>query len=122
MSIQAFGLEGYTAMIDYNIRLAAYLEELVRTTPGLNLAAPRELSIVCWRAEPEGVSGPALDDLQARVIGEIERRGVAMVSNAQLRDGRPAIRACITNFRTRAEDVEAIVRASAEIGAELAGC
>lgn len=121
MSIQAFGLEGYAAMIDYNIRLAAYLEELVRATPGLALAAPRELSIVCWRAEPEGVAGPALDDLQGRVIEEIERRGIAMVSNARLRDGRTAIRACITNFRTRAEDVEAIVRASAEIGAELAG-
>lgn len=120
MSILAFGLEGFRAMIDYNIRLAAYLEELVRTTPGLALAAPRELSIVCWRAEPDDIEGPALDDLQGRVIEEIERRGIAMVSNARLRDGRPAIRACITNFRTRAEDVEAIVRASAEIGAELA--
>jgi aromatic-L-amino-acid decarboxylase len=120
LSIQAFGLEGYAAMIDYNIRLAAYLEELVRTTPGLTLAAPRELSIVCWRTEPDGVEGSTLDDLQGRVIEEIERRGIAMVSNAQLRDGRPAIRACITNFRTRAEDMEAIVQASAEIGAELA--
>ena len=44
-----------------------------------------------------------------------------MVPNAKLRDDRQAIRACITNFRTSAEDVEAVVRASAEIGAELAG-
>jgi hypothetical protein len=43
-----------------------------------------------------------------------------MVSNAQLRDGRSALRACITNFRTRAQDVETIIGASAEIGAELA--
>jgi glutamate/tyrosine decarboxylase-like PLP-dependent enzyme len=121
LSIQAFGRDGYAAMIDYNIRLAAYLEELVRGAPGLVLAAPRDLSIVCWRVEPDGTDGPALEELQAAVIEEIERRGIAMISNARLRDGRSALRACITNFRTRAEDVEMIVRASAEIGAELAG-
>ena len=54
LSIQAFGREGYTAMIDYNIRLAAYLEELVRETRGLVLAAPRELSIACWRVDRQG--------------------------------------------------------------------
>ena len=120
LSIQAFGRDGYAAMIDYNIRLAAYLEELVRATPGLALAAPRELSIVCWRVELEGLDRPALEELQVAVIEEIERRGIAMLSNARLQDGRTAIRACITNFRTRAEDMEKIVKASAQIGSELA--
>jgi glutamate/tyrosine decarboxylase-like PLP-dependent enzyme len=119
LALQAFGRDGYAAMIEYNIRLAAYLEELVRTTPGLALAAPRGLSIVCWRVEPEGVTGQALEDLQTRVIEELERRGIAMVSNARLRDGRTALRACITNFRTRPQDLEAVVEASASIGAEL---
>lgn len=120
LSIQAFGRDRYAAMIDYNIRLAAYVEELVKATPILVLAAPRDLSIVCWRVEPEGIEGEALEELQAAVITEIERRGIAMLSNTRLRDGRSALRACITNFRTRAEDVEAIVAASAEIGSELA--
>jgi aromatic-L-amino-acid decarboxylase len=120
LALQAFGRDGYAAMIDYNIQLASYLEELVRTTPGLTLAAPRGLSIVCWRVEPEGVQGHALEGLQADVMAELERRGIAMISNARLRDGRNALRACITNFRTRAPDVDAIVQASAEIGAEMA--
>jgi glutamate/tyrosine decarboxylase-like PLP-dependent enzyme len=120
LSLQAFGRDGYAAMIEYNIQLAAYLEELVLATPGLALAAPRELSIVCWRAEPAGVAGEALDELQSRVIEELERRGIAMISNTRLRDGRTALRACITNFRTRPADIEAIVRSSAELGRELA--
>jgi glutamate/tyrosine decarboxylase-like PLP-dependent enzyme len=120
LALQAFGRDGYAAMIDYNIRLAALLEELVQVTPGLTLAAPRGLSIVCWRVEPEGLDGQALEQLQADVIEQLERRGIAMISNARLRDGRAALRACITNFRTRAEDVEAIVQASADLGAELA--
>ena len=121
LSIQAFGRDGYAAMIDYNIRLAAYMEGLVKETPPLVLAAPRELSIVCWRVEPGGIDGPALEKLQIAVIEEIERRGIAMISNARLRDGRSALRACITNFRTRPQDLETVVNASAEIGAELAG-
>jgi glutamate/tyrosine decarboxylase-like PLP-dependent enzyme len=120
LALQAIGRNGYAAMIDYNIRLAALMEELVLTTPGLTLAAPRGLSIVCWRVEPEGLRGQELEQLQSDVIEALEDRGIALISNAQLRDGRTSLRACITNFRTRAEDVEAIVHASAEIGAELA--
>jgi glutamate/tyrosine decarboxylase-like PLP-dependent enzyme len=120
LALQALGRDGYAAMIDYNIRLAAYMEALVRGTPALTVAAPRELSIVCWRVEPAGMTGDALDELQTNVINDLERRGIAMISNTTLRDGHTALRACITNFRTRPDDIDAIVRASAEIGAELA--
>lgn len=119
MALLAYGLDGYRDMIERNIRLAASMERIVETTPGLVLAAPRELSIVCWRVEPEDVPDERLDALQLDVIEELERRGVAIVSNARLQDGRTALRACIVNFRTGPEDVEAVVRASAEIGREL---
>jgi aromatic-L-amino-acid/L-tryptophan decarboxylase len=121
LALRLYGRDGYRDMIERNIRLAAYMSELVTATPGLTLAAPRGLSIVCWRAEPRGVTEEAaLNRLQTQIIGELERRGIAFLSNALLRDGRTAIRGCIVNFRTTAEDVEAIVRASAAIAAELA--
>ena len=109
-------------MIERNIQLAGYMERLVQSTPDLVLAAPRQLSIVCWRVELPGLTDPdQLEQLQLNVIHELEARGIAMVSNAQLSDGRDAIRACIVNFRTTPEDVEALVQASAAIGRELAG-
>jgi glutamate/tyrosine decarboxylase-like PLP-dependent enzyme len=122
LGLLAYGRAGYAAMIERNIRLAAYLEESVRVTPGLVLAAPRELSIVCWRVEPEALATDPerLEALQGKVIAELERRGIAVVSNATLRDGRTALRACIVNIRTTAEDVEAVVEASRAIGEELA--
>jgi glutamate/tyrosine decarboxylase-like PLP-dependent enzyme len=120
MALQAYGLDGYRDMIERNIRLAAYMERLVEAEPDLVPAAPRELSIVCWRVEPEGVSDDRLDSLQFEVIEELERRGVAIVSNARLHDGRTALRACIVNFRTGPGDVKAVVQASAEFGRELA--
>ena len=121
LTLQQYGLRGYREMIEHNLQLAGYMERLVEGTPGLALAAPRQLSIVCWRVEPKGVTDPEqLNKLQTQVIGQLEARGIAMVSNAALSDGRSAIRACITNFRTRAGDVEAIVKASGEIAEEIA--
>ena len=91
-------------------------------TPGLSMAAPRELSIVCWRVEPPGLTNAdELERLQTRVIDELEARGIAVISNAEVADGRTALRACIVNFRTTKEDVEAVVQASATIASELAG-
>ena len=122
LALQHYGLDGYREMIERNIQLAAHMERLVEETPGLSVVAPRELSIVCWRAEPAGVTdAEKLEELQTRVIEELEARGIAMVSNAKLADGRTALRGCIVNFRTTEEDVEAIVQASAAIAEELAG-
>ena len=121
LALQTYGRAGYRDMIERNLQLAAYLERLVESTPGLALAAPRELSIVCWRVEPPGLTDTArLEQLQTDVIQELEFRGVAMVSNARLSGGRNALRACIVNFRTSPEDVESVVRASADIAEELA--
>lgn len=123
LALQAYGRDGYAAMIERNIRLAAYLEALVESTPGLVLAAPRELSITCWRVEPSMATAwdpERLELLQGRVIEELERRGIALISNAKLHDGRTALRACIVNFRTSLEDVETLVAACRDLGEELA--
>lgn len=120
MALLAAGLDGYRDMIEGNLRVAAHMEEVVKTTDSLVLAAPRELSIVCWRATPSGVPEERLDNLQVKVIEELERRGIAIISNARLRDGHTALRACIVNFRTGVTDVERVVAASADIGRELA--
>lgn len=119
MALMAYGRRGYRDMIDRNILLAEYMERLVHATPGLVLAAPRELSIVCWRVQPDGVESDRLDELQLEVMEELERRGIAIISNARLRDGHSALRACIVNFRTSPEDIETIVRESAKIGQSL---
>lgn len=121
VSLLAYGADGYRDMIEQNIQTAAHLERVVQETDDLVLATPRGLSIVCWRVEPPGVKGEALEALQHRVIEELERNGIAMVSNALLKGDTTAIRACVVNFRTGEHDVEAVATASAEIGRRLAG-
>jgi aromatic-L-amino-acid decarboxylase len=122
LALQAYGCKGYAAMLERNIRLARYLEQLVRGTPSLVLAAPRDLSIVNWRVEPAALEGDRerLERLQLAIIHELEARGVAIVSNAPLPGGGTALRACIVNFRTQPGDMEMLAAASREIGEELA--
>lgn len=120
LALQAYGRVGYADLIAKNLGLAAYLETRVRETPGLTLAAPRELSIVCWRVEPRGLTDPAeLNALQLQVIAELEQRGIALVSQAKLAGDRTALRACIVNFRTAPTDIDLLIETSAAIGAEL---
>jgi aromatic-L-amino-acid decarboxylase len=121
LALKAFGRQGYAAMLERNIRLAQYLERLVVATPGLVLTTPRDLSIVNWRFEPAALAGDpdGLERLQLAIIHELEARGVAIISNAPMPDGRTALRACIVNFRTAPGDIEALAAASREIGEEL---
>jgi glutamate/tyrosine decarboxylase-like PLP-dependent enzyme len=97
------------------------MEQRELRTPGVRVLAPTELSIVCWRVEPEGVTDhERLEALQREIVAELERRQLAIVSSATLRDRRTALRTCIINFRIKSEDVELLVQASAELGVELA--
>ena len=48
-----------------------------------------------------------------------ERAQLARSTDAVLKGGTAAIRACVVNFRTGDDDVEAVATASAEIGRRL---
>ena len=64
------------------------------------------------------VSETYLNDLNHRLMTEIQLDGRVYISNAIL-DDRFVLRACIVNFRTEADDVDAVLDVAAELGAEL---
>src|SRR5439155_21027369 len=104
----------------HDAALARYMGERVEHHPELELAAPVGLSICCFRYVPPGlVPGPESDAyisrLNERVMTEIQLDGRAFCSNALL-DGVWALRACIVNFRTEAEDVDALLDLTVELG------
>jgi hypothetical protein len=75
-------------------------------TAGLSPAAEAELEA-------------ALDSLNDAIVVELQERGIAAPSTARVR-GRLAIRVNLTNHRTREEDLDILLRAVCDIGAELA--
>lgn len=95
-----------TAISDDNL-LAQYWGKAVEAAPDFELLAPVELSICCFRYVPPELrdEDEALNELNARVMHRVQRGGEAYISNATIQ-GRFALRACITNFRTTTADID----------------
>jgi aromatic-L-amino-acid/L-tryptophan decarboxylase len=119
MTLQYYGTRRLAQAISEDISLAIYLGELVSKADDFELLAPVELSICCFRYVPQkGMSEQELNELNERVMGLVQKGGRAYVSNATV-NGRFALRACITNFRTTKADIEETVDAIREAGREL---
>src|SRR3954454_22026957 len=98
-------------MIGRRCALARYLESKVGAEPRLELLAPAQLNIVCFRYR-----GPDADALNAEIVADIHESGIAAPSTTTVR-GRLAIRAAIVNHRTDACDIDALIDAVLKYGA-----
>jgi glutamate/tyrosine decarboxylase-like PLP-dependent enzyme len=123
VSLLAHGRKAFARRISHDAELARYMGARVLERPEFELATPVSLSICCFRFVPPGLQhSPDREDylnrLNQRLMTEIQLDGRAFCSNALL-EGRFVLRACIVNFRTEAEDVDALLDAAAELGASL---
>ncbi len=118
MELQAHGAGLYRELLTQNVEQAAALAALVEADPELELLAPVELNIVCYRFRPAGVEPARLDALNQEILLRLQERGIAVPSHTLL-GGRFAIRVCIANHRTRREDLALLVAETKRLGAEL---
>jgi len=123
VSLLAHGRRAYAARISHDAELARYMAAKIHLHPDLELAAPVTLSICCFRFAPRDLpTEPGRDEylhvLNERIMTEIQLDGRAYCSNAILH-GRFVLRACIVNFRTEAEDCDALLDVAVELGASL---
>jgi aromatic-L-amino-acid decarboxylase len=122
VSLLGYGTRVYGRRIAHDVALARYLAELVQEHDELQLMAPVELSICCFRYVPRDLRGAVedeyLDRLNERLMAAVQADGRVYFSNAVLRD-RFVLRCCFVNFRTEAEHVEAAVAVATELGARL---
>jgi aromatic-L-amino-acid/L-tryptophan decarboxylase len=110
-TLRVYGTDALGAVIARTCELARHLERRVRATPQLELLAPVELNIVCFRHR-----GADPDALNARIVADLHESGIAAPSTTTI-DGRLAIRAAIVNHRTEERDVDALVDAVLALGA-----
>ena len=113
------GADKFARLIAQNLRQARYLKERVEATPELELLAPVPLNVVNFRYRAKGLDETALNELNARILIALQERGIAAPSSTVLK-GRFAIRAAITNHRSRREDFDALVAAVIALGREFA--
>jgi aromatic-L-amino-acid/L-tryptophan decarboxylase len=134
LTFRYYGLSRIAAAISEDNSLAEYLGQCVDDADDFELLAPVELSICCFRYLPRGAKAGLtsaseaerarieneLDELNTRLMLAVQRGGQAYVSNATLR-GRFALRACITNFRTTAADIDKTLEIIREVAQRETG-
>ena len=109
-TLKTFGTERLGAAIARSCALAKYLEACVLAEPRLELLAPVNLNIVCFRYRAD-------DAVNREIVSDIQESGIAAPSSTTL-NGKFAIRAAIVNHRTEQADIDALVAAVLEFGGE----
>ena len=125
LALKHVGANGYRRMIADDIALSRAMAEAVAADSNLQLVT-QGLSIATFRFVPADlrplVGDQRVEDylnrLNESLLDRIQRGGEAFVSNAVIA-GRYVLRACIVNFHTTQEDVQAIPGIVVPLGTRL---
>jgi len=118
LSLKEHGLAKYGRVIKQNVAQAHYLADLVDAAPELERLAPAPLNIVCFRFKADHLDDDALNALNRELLIQLHESGIAVPTYTTL-NGKYAIRAAITNHRSRREDFDILVREVIRIGQRL---
>ncbi|WPB74098.1 aspartate aminotransferase family protein [Archangium violaceum] len=119
MSLKAHGAAKFARLIEQNVEQAHALARWVDAEPELQRLAPVSLNVVCFRYVGRGVPEERLDAWNRELLCRLHESGVAVPSYTTL-GGRYCLRVCLTNHRTRREDLEFLVHEVLRLGRELA--
>ena len=126
LALQHIGRTGYEASIADDIRLSRKLAAALRAHDDFDVLT-QNLSITTFRYVPKDLRsrlGEAsveerLNQLNRDLLAEVEKSGEAFFSNAVI-DGRFVLRACIVNFNTTDEDIDALPALVARLAEKMA--
>ncbi len=105
LSLAVAGWEGYAEAIRHQTAMGELLRQRLREA-GWVVVNDTSLPVICFvDGERDGRMAPFLKSVAAFVVAS----GEAWISTVVLGEVGTALRACITNFRTGPEDVEALV-------------
>lgn len=128
LALRVAGSDGLRESIREDIALAQQLYDRAEAHPELR-AATLHLSITTFRYVPPGMDEGGddedyLNELNRKLLADIQRGGQMYVSNAIVA-GTYLLRACVVNFRTSSDDIDAIAAIVVDTGrrmhAELRG-
>ena len=120
MGFKTHGRAGYARAIENDVALAHFLAEEATKRPDFELLAPTVLSIANFRYRPKdaGLADTDLDRINRGIVNRLVGDGSFFLAPTILK-GRTTLRACIVNFRTRPEDLSALLDEAARVGKSL---
>jgi len=102
-TLKTYGLDALGGVVDRCCELAGALAACIEAIDELELLAPVELNVVCFRYR-----GPDPNPLNAAIVEDLHLDGRVAPSLTTL-GGKTAIRAAIVNHRTERADIEALI-------------
>ncbi|MGA2350134.1 MAG: pyridoxal-dependent decarboxylase [Terracidiphilus sp.] len=117
-TLKVLGTEALGESISRTCALARYLEKRIKATPELELMAPVELNIVCFRYRREGFETAESNRVNDAIVVALQESGIVAPSTTRIA-GRTAIRAAIVNHRTSHAEIDALVDATLTQGRAL---
>jgi glutamate/tyrosine decarboxylase-like PLP-dependent enzyme/Flp pilus assembly protein TadD len=121
-TLKVYGTEAIASVIQQSCELARYLASRIAATSELELMAPVELNIVCFRYRFGTVDNPLLgeleDQLNRNIVVQLQESGEVAPSTTTL-GGRLAIRAAMVNHRTSRVEIDTLLEATLAAGRSL---
>jgi aromatic-L-amino-acid decarboxylase len=102
-TLKVLGTDALGAAIDRSCALARALEARVRAEPELELLAPAQLNIVCFRYRADNA-----DALNRGIVADLHEAGAVAPSLTAI-NGAAAIRAALFNHRSDERDIAALI-------------
>jgi aromatic-L-amino-acid decarboxylase len=102
--VRAFGREGLRRRLESAVDMAGRLRDRAEEHPDWTCPVRSDYPLVCLRYTPGG-PGPDTDELNARIVAEVNASGDAFVSHSVIRDGY-VIRVSLANIHTTENDVD----------------
>lgn len=103
LSLATLGLPGYQEMIRHQVAMSRLLADRLRSE-GWRVIHESPLAVVCF-THPSLPDAAAVEELARR----IQQQGDCWISATRLAGEIPALRACVTSFRTDVKDIEALL-------------
>ncbi|HEX4068117.1 MAG TPA: pyridoxal-dependent decarboxylase [Acidobacteriaceae bacterium] len=121
-TIRVYGTNAIGAVISNTCELARYLESRIAAIPELELMAPVELNVVCFRYRCGGAADAPPDEflnrLNHQIVVTLQESG-AVAPSTTILNQRLVIRAAIVNHRTTRAEIDTLVEAVQAAGKSL---
>ena len=102
MPLKIHGFDTFRNYLDEKLDLVQWIREELTTIPHLEIVTEPSLSIVTFRLQPPGITGEALNEINQRLLDQINESGDVFLTATDL-DDLFTIRICVLCFRTHLE-------------------
>jgi glutamate/tyrosine decarboxylase-like PLP-dependent enzyme len=116
LSLAVAGWEGYATAIRHMVAMGALLREQLEAA-AWQVVNKTPLPVCCF-VDARHAGGRSEDYLH-KIAMHVVASGKAWISTTRLAGSTPALRACITNYRTEAGDIAALIDALDEARTQL---